>query len=306
MMRELKNTFKSELHNTDFDIKAEVFISALALSEEEEVKYNILFSDFFKRRFSNDIVDIEEDPNRNNYLNVSLSRPGFYDYFPESFFHKATKVQHDATNMAQNYKARKQEETRTRKFFTPLENEFFNFNLFIDQEEVSILESVNNIGLADVLKGLWDIDQTFDSYMATKLLKAMPFLNRISGKVNLCVELLKAIIDDQDIEVTHTPLQIKDNLGVKDYILGESFATYYNKNTFLKKYIITVKNIKNPELIEHYLPNGKIYKVIEFFLDYTIPLEADYEIDFTIADKLTCFELNDKIYGSRLNITTTL
>ncbi|WP_298503565.1 hypothetical protein [uncultured Maribacter sp.] len=293
---------KEHLSDLDFDIKAETFASETIATSNIEFRY----SDYFKRRYSPDIYSINEDENLKEKIIVNLTRRSFYNIFPERFFHKTAGSTPFVNEMVDGYKTRKIEEENSRAFFRPLEQEFFLHKVGVEKEEESSFESLGSADLVTFLSNLWNINPNFPKEISAKILKTMPFMNKIAGNLPLIKQVLETIVQEKLI-ITKKFATIENKNPVNEPLqLGINLATAASGKTFLPKYIFTIDTIKNPEKIHDYLPNGKIVSVIHFFLDHTLPFECDFEIDFTLKKKQQHFTLSDSLYSGRLGISSTI
>lgn len=294
-------TIEQQVHQLGFDLKAETFTDHML---KNDIAVDINLSDYFKRRFSKDITQIVDEED-NQPLKVHLSRRGFYNILPERFFHTSYSSTPFIETMVADYKNRKIEENQVRKFFKPLEAEFFLQKVAIEHEEDAIFQSLGSRELVHLLKDLWEIDADIPDKMATKILKVMPFLYKIAGNLPLLQKVLEHLIEER-IEIERGFASIAYTQEDAPWQLGVNMATVGNPMTFLPKYTFTITDIRRPEAIEGYLPGGKIWEVVKLFLEHTLPYESDFEIDFTIAEQKREFVLNQTVYGGRLGISATI
>ncbi len=295
---------QQHLYDLDFDLKAETFAAFLPNS----IKIVYDFVDYFDRRLRSDITGIKEDTDKiAETYRVNLSRRSFYNIFPERFFHATYGSTPFIENMMTDYRNRKKEEEKTRKFFRPIENEFFEHRITSEKEENKIFKSLSGDELVSFLTGIWDVDKTFPKKMAAKLLKAIPFMHKISGDIPMIAKVLETIIGEE-ITLSQGTLTLDESvlLDTSPKYLGVNFATSMNQQTFLPKYTFIVNRISNPNNIENYLSDGNITGIMNFFLNYTLPFEADFEVAFTLAENQQPFMLTEEVYTGRLGISTTI
>ncbi len=296
-----EHNIRQEVYHLDFDLKAETFIAYL----EEENKLNIALTDFFKRRFSKDITSIKESIDDDNVLDIQLSRRSFYNIFPERFFHTTYTSTSFVDTMVADYHSRLLEEEHTRKFFKPLETEFFLQRVAVEKAEDHTFKSMGSSELVDFLMNLWQIDRRIPKRMAAKILKTMPFMYKIAGNLPLLKAILENIIEEQ-ITITHDFASMAFPNNNEPLLLGVNMATTGQPKTFLPKYIFTMTNISKPEKIVDYLPNGRITLAARFFLKHTLPFECDFEVDFTLAKPKRKFVMSDAVYAGRLGLSATI
>ena len=297
-----KNSLKQQVFNLDFDLKAETFVAELL---ETNVSVDINLTDYFKRRFSNDISKITENEDAYGMLEIQLSRRSFYDIFPERLFHIQNSTTPFVKKMVEDYKIRKQEEEQVRKFFKPLEVEFFLQRVAIEQAEDKTIQSLGAKELSEPLSEFWEIETQIPQEMAAKILKTMPLMYKIAGNLSLLQSILETIIDER-VVVTKAFASIEYHTEVPEWQLGVNLATTGCSATYLPKYIFTITDIKRPERIKDYLPNGKIVSFVAFYLEHTLPFEAEYEINFTMDQEKTDFVLSKTTYEGRLGISATI
>ena len=296
-----EKNIRQEVFDLDFDLKAETFISYL----EEDTQIDISLNDFFKRRFSKDITSIKESKEKDDVLEINLSRRGFYNIFPERFFHSTYISTPFVNTMVADYKGRRIEEEHARKFFKPLETEFFLQRVDIENAEDLTFKSLGSPELAGFLLGLWNIDEKIPKRMAAKILKTMPFMYKIAGNLPLIQMILESIIEEQ-VSIEHDFASIGLQTDSAPWQLGVNMAIAAQPKTYLPKYIFTVTNISKPEQIEDFLPNGKITAVVNFFLEHTMPLESEFEVKFTLASQNRKFLISEEVYAGRLGISATI
>ncbi|QXP52967.1 hypothetical protein [Cellulophaga sp. HaHa_2_1] len=302
MENNILQEIRDHFDGLDFDIKAETF--AAGIKEFSDVSYS--YSDYFKRRYSPDVSGIREDDVYKENIVVHLSRRGFYNIFPERFFHKTVGSTGFVNDMVNAYKNRKVEQEKAQKFFNPLEEEFFLHRVEVEREEDRIFESLGNSELVYFLSDLWEINSNIPHVMAGKILKAIPFMHKIAGNLTLIQQVLETIIEE-NLTITKTYTTIPNTHEHNDTLqLGVNLATATTGASYLPKYTFTINNIKNPEKIHDYLPKGQISLVMQYFLDHTMPFESDFEIDFTLPQKKQNFTLSDAIFAGRLGISSTI
>ncbi len=292
---------RHEVYDLNFDLKAETFLSYL----EKETALDIAFTDFFKRRFSKDITAIKEHQDKDDVLNVHLSRRGFYTIFPERFFHSTYSSTPFVETMVADYKGRKIEEENAKKFFRPLEAEFLLQRVAVETAENHTFAALGNSELIHFLTDLWKIDKNIPQRMAAKLLKSMPFMHKIAGNLPLLKVVLENIIEEQLI-IKQDFVSLDPKPTKAPWQLGVNMATAGNSKTFLPKYIFIMDKISRPLDIVDYLPGGKIFAVVNFFLEHTLPYESDFEVRFTLEKPKQKFIMSKDFYAGRLGVSATI
>ncbi len=302
MKQAANKTIREEVFELDFDLKAETFVSYL---DDCQTSIDIRLDDFFKRRFSKDITEIKESLQKEGMLDVNLSRRSFYNIFPERFFHSTYASTSFVPTMVADYNSRVVEEEHARKFFKPLETEFFLQRVAVEKQEDHTFKSMGGPELVHFLMDLWNIDRNIPKRMAAKILKTMPFIYKIAGDLPLLKVILENIIEEQ-LTITHDFASLSANTSDDPWQLGVNMATAGGGKTFLPKYVFTIANIRKPEEIQEYLPGGKIESVVRFFLEHTLPVECDFEINFTVTKPKRAFVMSEAVYAGRLGISATI
>ena len=295
-------SIRQQVFDLDFDLKAETFVARLM---EENVPLDISMADFFKRRFSQDLTLIGDEVDPATGLEVHLSRRSFYNIFPERFFHATYSSTPYVETMVSDYKGRKNEELEARKFFKPLETEFFLHRVAVEKAEDETLQALGSPELADFMTDLWNIDIKIPNNMMAKILKSMPLMYKIAGNLSLVQSILENIIEER-VKIEKDFLEIPHQIDDAPWQLGVNMATAGRQLSFLPKYKFTITDVNRPDQIEDYLPEGKIIAVARYFLEHTMPFESDFEIGFTIAEAKTDFVLSDLAYAGRLGVSATI
>jgi len=298
----IDSDLKKELNSLDFDIKAEAFF--INFLEDYNIQYK--FQDFFERGYNKDIKDIKTYNGAISKTHYAyLTKLGFYDIFPEIIFHSSNNATY-TQEMVNHYKERKKQEAYAKDFFQPLENELFNYLLDTEKQEADITSALGDREFLVLLNKIWDIDENLPYDLMAKVFKFIPFIHKISGNIEAISYMLEHIFNEK-ITITETPLYINDTSAVDNELrLGDNFALKASNITYLKKYIFTINNIKKLNNITDYFDNGRINKIISLFLNFTIPFENDFEINFTISPSKQAFVLDDKPYTGRMSISTKL
>lgn len=293
---------KSSIEALDFDLNAEAFASLLPNGSD----FHYLYDTYFKRRYDKDIIEIRESDSQAPF-EVSLSRRSLYNVLPEGFFHKPKPTGGDARQMAAAYKERKKEEKSSRKFFAPLENEFFLAKVRNAFEENELLGTIHGPQLTQYLKEIWNINPDIHEATASKIVRVLPLLHQIAGNIPAITELIETItgekisIGQERMIIDVEPIRLDGTLH-----LGVNLATQMDSRTFLTAYDVCIEEVNHPDQIELYFDGGNIKESIRYLLEHTIPLESQFEIRFTIPENKQPFVLDDTAYGSRLTISTTL
>lgn len=179
----------------------------------------------FQRSYKSDVLDISI---LNNQHHIEISREGLYDMLPEGLFHegkrKAQKTTEESVEESIRYR---QEERAARKFFLPLEQEFYRQRIWLEHLELKAsLNSINSQNVSMFLK-FWGIQaDLFSLEQNNFMLAVLPNIHRIAGNLILsayCLEvLIQANVSIHAAEVKEHELSSDDHLVsvLGDTILG--------------------------------------------------------------------------------------
>ncbi|WP_299888161.1 hypothetical protein [uncultured Lacinutrix sp.] len=277
---ELENILE-ELISVYENVKAEVIISEL--QKNSNITNNdivIKNKSSFRRSHRRDILDIGNI--EDGLLNLNLSRNGLYDNLPEGLFHSkdTSKGKIGYPELRKRYK---KEEKEARHFFSPIENEFFNQKLNIENNEQSLLNDFLNLD-DDFLINFWKVDKSISKKYLLKLLKLLPYSYKIAGDLELTTLCLENIINKKvKITKTYSPNVINYRNIIEDNnYLGINFTLTNDYDTISQPlYQVEIGPIRE-DSIEDYIKKDGVLKFINVFYDYFFPLEADIKTTFNV------------------------
>lgn len=277
---ELENILE-ELISVYENVKAEVIISELQknsnITNDDIVVKN---KSTFRRSHRRDILNVGDI--EDGLLNLNLSRNGLYDQLPEGLFHSkdTTKGKIAYPQLRKTYK---KEEKEARHFFSPLENEFFNQKLNIENKEQDLLKEFLNLD-DNFLINFWKVDQSIPKKYLLKLLKLLPYAYKITGNLELTKLCLESIINKKvTITKTYNPNATNyRNLITDGNYLGINF-TLTNDYDIISQplYEVEIGPIQEDN-IEDYIKKDGVLKFINLFYDYFFPLEVDIKTTFNV------------------------
>lgn len=288
------------LKQRDTDIKAEVLLNHAQENGFPEQGHVVRNSGFFYREFVKDIFDsnVIEDEWYRTFLEVRLSRPGFYDMLPEALFHQpeTTEFRERAgvAEMIDRYKKNQTKEGEIRKFFQPFENEFFFQQMMLEKEEINLLDILKSKILTKYFLNFWGLPSTFKVHEAASFLLLLPYAHKISGNLPIMESCLKVLLNEE-VKIIRKEPQIIDtapggglgssagaglgNEALGDYMVcGTEFMEDY---PVLQYKIGPLKKGKVSEFIN----NREKDILIQTFNDYFAPVEADIDIEILVDQK---------------------
>src|ERR1700737_4328317 len=121
------------------DIRFEVFIADLMTENLNSDDLVIESNSLFKRSYHHDIEsvsEIEYGASKKKKLRFVVNREGIYDQLPEDLFHQVSDTHvSDKDAVIQEIKEQQELEKLTRRFFQPVEHEFYNQRIKLEIEE---------------------------------------------------------------------------------------------------------------------------------------------------------------------------
>lgn len=289
------SSFQNELKYTAWDIRAEALLAVASKSGLNLNDVMISCDRFFKREFSKDIFssELKEDSNKQELLELHLSRTGIYDLLPEGLFfqmpQKKTR-QMNVNDAVSDYKVNKKKEEGIRKFFQPFDNGFFTQRLQIEKEEFSLLEGLRTGILNDFFINFWGLPVTIPKMFMVPLVVLLPHAHKIAGDLELTGRCLSFLLKEKVTMVQKKsvissaeyakPACLGDGLLGMDMVCGQFFYEDYP--------VIEIKigPLKNSRMKE-YIGGGKRAEVIDTFNRFFIPAGLDVFVSIELAHETT-------------------
>jgi hypothetical protein len=290
--QQLIELFQQELRRIKCDARAETLF-ALAMDQglsPEDVL--IGFDKLFYREYSRDILSTEtkEDGARRMLLQVHLTRGGIYDLLPEGlFFQPSESGRHQPTSdMVLDYRANQRKEEHIRRFFVPLENDFFWQRIRIEQEESRMLEGLQAGMLNDYFVKFWGIPESIPRECVAPLLILLPHAYKIAGNLFLTGQCLQQLLQEEAIvrQITAGPSGLPAGQAVP---LGESRlgVDLTSGDEFVEDYPV-LECVVGPLIgsrLQDYLEGGRRHTLMETFCQFFIPAGADVKLTIVLAEE---------------------
>jgi len=289
-----------EIENISYDIRAEVVANELLASknvhQEEIVVSN---QGQFSRAYRSDILGatIQDDNyNRQEFINIQLSRDSIYDALPEGIVHSLSENSADKSvkQMIREHKHQKKQEAEARDFFAPFENEIFHYRTKIENVERDFLYKLNGSKPLEFFYDFWGLSPVYPAVLVSKFIQLLPYAYKIVGDIDLACRCLSSIIEEKVSYATTTSKeyseeneQIKlgeNRLGV-DFISGKNYIDY-SLNLTLK-----IGPIKNKSF-DNYMNNGEIHLFIDCFCEHFFPIEVEVKTILLMNQETEEFNFN--------------
>jgi type VI secretion system protein ImpH len=273
----------------------------------------------FKRAFGRDISGarwVEGSTRLQRWLQIDLNRTGLYDLLPEGVFHQPTtndaSVSKEAT--LREMGIQHERERAARRFFLPIEQEFFRHRARIEQEQRAFLFE-NDAALSDnhLLDWFWNLPNFLTPRQVKRLMYLLPEIHRMAGDLPTMEACFGQLVVDRVTLTTHSPENERVNAGITganacrlgQWQLGAdvAFEGWVNDGEPLLR--ITV-HVDSPERLTDYLPGGSGLQLLSWLAGYLVPLTTGFriELDTSALDNTFLFA-SDAGFG-RLDFTTCI
>lgn len=280
-----------------------------------ELKEGLSLNDFvikplgvFRRTAAKDIESIttvHSEKDNSEKIVLQLNRNGLYDLLPEGLFHqpanrKAFKSTKEALEEIDDQLAK---EASARKFFLPLEQEFFLSRLLVELEERKYFVSLGNISFNHIFKQFWGLFPELTIKQATNLMYLLPLAHDIAGDKTKTISCFESILGEPVSITFGDALAIKANnvkiATTKQVRLGDDFVMGDTFTELIASANINIGPISNSSLVD-YLPGGKREKLLQFLLNNFIPFDWDLVLNFEIDKNQRIFSIAEDMSASRL------
>lgn len=281
---------KKEYHsNSHTFLRAESFCAEMIASGFSFNEIVLKSESNFKKSFRNEIENVSIDYNEDTLayqMEMIVNKDGIYDRLPEGIFHqtKGNSKTLTTTQMTEEYRRFRDEEKMARKFFQPLEQEFFRYATMVEQEELNLAFGILNGTLKNELFSFWGIPNGLPDEAVRKLVQILPWLKLIKGNMEQTAKALELILGKpvsykefckKQHKIAGTPFGLGlGELGV-DTVAGSSF---WEPSSC---WIFFIEEIKKNE-IESFRQNSPHGKLLKHFEEIFIPLQIDIIFEYAV------------------------
>ncbi|WP_461039598.1 hypothetical protein [Spirosoma harenae] len=307
------STYAERISQLPIDLKAEVVLADMleaGIPLDELVMNPVGLT---KRGFGRDINRVEWVEAQHiskKWLQVDLNRSGLYDLLPEGVFHQPTTNEVPTTKEAilHEMSIQRQREQTARKFFLPIEQEFFRQRIRIEQEQRNYPIGADLPQSNDVLGWFWNLPDFLTPAQIKRLLYLLPVIHDMVGDLATMTACFEQLVEERvslALEPPGMTLIDADTSPLGEWELGESsvFDGWVRDEDPLLR--ITV-HIDRTERVAHYLPGNKGRQLLEWLAGYLVPLDAAVGIELDTSALKNAFVLaEDEVFG-RLDFTTYL
>ncbi|MFH1119807.1 MAG: hypothetical protein V1775_08275 [Bacteroidota bacterium] len=275
------------------DLSTEVVVNLL-------MKHGLVLDDFlfifegsFRRNYLNDLHKVDQInsySNRPTYM-VYLNRDGIYDKLPEGLFHRIDRFvkpekSGELKTFKEEYEQQKNEIIGSKKFFQPIENEFFRKRVL---REAALSDSFANPFRTVYRyffsgKSRYELNEKFTESVTSFLPAVRNFRGNLSKIRFFLISILQTNVR---IEQCETLAVYPNNDPTISKPLGESILgkDFYPGRSFTDHRIQWNINIHaNNDSLHYYLENGDYRKFFGFVKTNLIPAGVEAEFNFHISE----------------------
>ena len=291
-----------EIENISDDIRAEIIANEL-LESNTVISQEIAISNEgqFSRAYRSDILGViirDDNYDKEEYLQILLSRDSIYDTLPEGFIHslKENNADKSVQQMIREHKHQKKQENEARNFFNPFENEIFHYKTKIESVERDFLYKLNAGKPLDFFYDFWGLPTIYPAVLVSKFIQLLPYAYKIVGDIDLACSCLSNIIEEEVHYQTTTSKELsgegeqiilgENRLGV-DFISGKNYTDYSMNLT------IEIGPILNSPF-HNYINDGDVKKFIDCFCEHFFPMEVEVKIVLLINHKIEVFNFSNQ------------
>lgn len=289
-----------EIEGISYDIRAEVIANEL-LESNTVVQDEITISNHgqFSRAHRSDVLGaaIQDDNyDKQEFLNIQLSRDSMYDALPEGFVHSLSENNADKSvgQMIREHKHQKKQEAEARNFFTPFENEIFHYRTKIESVERDFLYKLNGSKPLEFFYDFWGLPHIYPAILVSKFIQLLPYAYKIVGDIDLACRCLASIIEEK---VTFTTTSSKEYFDEGEQIilgenrLGVDFISGNNYMDYSLNVTIEIGPIINKPF-HSYINNGEIKIFIDCFYEHFFPMEVEIKTVLLMNEQTEEFNLS--------------
>ncbi|MDJ1467184.1 type VI secretion system baseplate subunit TssG [Xanthocytophaga flava] len=307
------DTYIDQINRLPVDIRAEVLLANLLENGLPMEELLILPIGLFKRNFQNDIGKARvEEMTRSGQkrLCLEINRDGLYDSLPEGIFHQPSQNKPPANKkeVLKEIKQQQERENAARRFFLPLEQEYYRLRVKLILEERKYLFEGEGFFEGDLFSEFWNFPAFLTPSQIHNLLYLLPMVHRIAGDWEQIRLSFETLLEDT-VNIIHKPplwytaeqpaIGLGEiRLGV-DWIMGDEYVEVHS--SVLIQVLPT-----DAHRIQAYLPGGPGEKLIRYLSQYLFPMETDYKIEVKLLVDNEVFVVDEETYNGRLGYTTYL
>ena len=310
---EIRKEFIDHFTGLPGDYRAETFASELTAKGISSDKMYFKLMGIFSRPIARDIAEMSLDIGDNGaeQLLIELNREGLYDMLPEGIFHfrdhKGTAK--DKQAVLDDIKKAREEEMQARRFFGPMENEFFQLRLQLENKKRSLFQPSSTEDNRDFFESLYGNSSLLNDDQVLALLYILPLAHKIRGDIGKISECIRILLR-YDIRIKPVQGKIKVRMNGDNELLGQSrlgidsvAGNFFHSSQPV--YEIHIGMIGKKEL-KSFFPAGKNYSIVHYLVDFLFPFDALCRLRIHLKEEDRPMLISDDKNQSYLGFNTYL
>ncbi|WP_040006254.1 hypothetical protein [Fibrisoma limi] len=235
------------------------------------------------------------DTESRDYLNIEVHRDGLYDYLPEGLFHQPTTLARDQREVFEDFDEQARRIRAARRFFQPIEQEFYLQRLLIELEGRKYQlteENITRYNGGDMLRDFWGLpSDLLDTRQLANLLHLLPIAYQISTDTVLIKSVLELLLNVPVQLQMGPPLSYVIELAPGDVPapnelcraeLGNFSLDGLYQDT-MPTYELTIGPLTTDQLTD-FLAGGRNRTILDLLIGYFLPTESDILKHFITND----------------------
>lgn len=305
--------YAERLNHLPIDLRAEVVLADML---EDGISLDDLLVNpvgAFRRTFGRDISQVqwvESQIKSQRWLQIDLNRSGLYDLLPEGVFHQPTT--NDASvsteTTLREMAIQHERERAARRFFLPIEQEFFRQRIRIEQEQREFLFGTDTLLPNTLLEWFWDLPDFLTPNQLKRLLYLLPVIHQMAGDLVSMEACFGQLVDERVSLAFDAPgkelIQV-DTQPLGQWQLGVGSVFDGGLHDGEPQLRVTVY-IDRTERLTDYLPGGNGQRLIEWLAGYLVPLAVSTSVNLDTSALNDTFQLTSDAAFGRLDFTTSL
>lgn len=265
-----------------YDVRAEVVVGELLDNHVREEEVVVQLQNVFTRAFTADITQVKLDDSQpyQPFISLLLSRDGIYDRLPQGVFHEFSQEpssrQSGVAAMVARYKKQQQQQQQARRFFQPLENEFFLQRVYLEQREKHLLFDVFGKDADQLFHQFWELPPALPTAAANRLVKLLPNMHRIAGNISLVKGCLEQVLEETvSISRNREPQMVRmdNNAALGECSLGIDAMVGETCYTDMPVVNVTIGPVKRRRIYD-YLPWQPYGRLLQTCYGYLFPADV--------------------------------
>ncbi len=267
----------------------------------------------FHRSYQEDILAVAPPVGRTDTLRIDVAREGLYDMLPEGVFHESPPggAGIDTEAAVREVEQNRQEEQEARRFFLPVEQEFYRQKIALEHQEQAFFQAPRPGTLSgEFLRRLWGIPAELTPQQQQGFLFLVPHLHRLAGRlpeVARCFALLLPV-PVQLTQEYEDPMVLEDDFlaPLGEAVLGHDAVLGDTLDDPWPYWRLTLGPIPGEQLLL-FLEGGALHRLIGWLAGYLLPAGIDYHTTLEVQPDEQAFCLRDDTpFMGRLGHTTYL